>query len=148
MSQFAPDLNVIVAHPSERASRELAALTAQDLAGADLVITTYGQVPRLPWLGEVEWNLLVLDEAQAIKNSGARQTRAVKELRSRGPYRPDRHAGREPAGRSLVAVRFPEPRACSAAPRRSRGVKRELAAGEIAATARSGRWCGPTSCGG
>ena len=30
--------------------------------GADLVITTYGQVPRLTWLGEVEWSLLVLEQ--------------------------------------------------------------------------------------
>jgi hypothetical protein len=30
-----------------------------------------------------EWNLAILDEAQAIKNPGARQTRSVKELRAR-----------------------------------------------------------------
>ena len=81
--RFAPDLEVFVAHPSERPSRELAALAPEDLDGADLVITTYGQVPRLPWLGEAEWTLLVLDEAQAIKNPGTRQARAVKRLRSR-----------------------------------------------------------------
>ena len=83
IGRFAPSLEVFVAHPSERPSRELAALTGEDLASADLVITTYGQVPRLPWLGEVEWTLLVLDEAQAIKNPGAKQARAVKRLRSR-----------------------------------------------------------------
>jgi superfamily II DNA or RNA helicase len=83
IARFAPDLEVIVAHPSERPSRELAALAAQNVAGADLVITTYGQVPRLPWLGEVEWTLVVLDEAQAIKNPAAKQARAVKRLRSR-----------------------------------------------------------------
>src|SRR5205823_5061272 len=49
----------------------------------DLVITSYSMVGRLAWLKEVNWNLAILDEAQAIKNSGARQTRAVKELRSR-----------------------------------------------------------------
>jgi non-specific serine/threonine protein kinase len=81
--RFAPDLEVFVAHPSERPSRELAALAPEDLDGADLVITTYGQVPRLPWLGEVPWTLLVLDEAQAIKNPAAKQARAVKRLRSR-----------------------------------------------------------------
>ena len=83
IGRFAPSLEVFVAHPSERPSRELAALAAEDLAGADVVITTYGQVPRLPWLGEVEWTLLVLDEAQAIKNPSAKQARAVKRLRSR-----------------------------------------------------------------
>ena len=81
--RFAPDLEVFVAHPSERPARELAALALEDLDGADVVITTYAQVPRLPWLGDVEWTLLVLDEAQAIKNPAAKQARAVKRLRSR-----------------------------------------------------------------
>jgi superfamily II DNA or RNA helicase len=83
IGRFAPDLDVVVAHPSERPGRKLATLTAEDLTGVDLVITTYGQVPRLPWLGEVEWNVLVLDEAQAIKNPATRQARTVKQLRSR-----------------------------------------------------------------
>ncbi|MGH7535769.1 MAG: DEAD/DEAH box helicase, partial [Gemmatimonadales bacterium] len=81
--RFAPDLEVLVAHPSERPGPELAALADDDLAGVDVAITTYGQVPRLPWIGEVEWDLLVLDEAQAIKNPSAQQARAVKRLRSR-----------------------------------------------------------------
>jgi superfamily II DNA or RNA helicase len=83
IGRFAPDLEVFVAHPSERPGRKLAAVSAEELAGADVVITTYGQVPRLPWLDEVEWTLLVLDEAQAIKNPAAKQARAVKRLRSR-----------------------------------------------------------------
>ena len=83
IERFAPDLSVFVAHPSERPGRELAALAAEDLAATDLVITTYGQVPRLPRLGELEWDLVVLDEAQAIKNPAAQQARAVKQLRSR-----------------------------------------------------------------
>jgi non-specific serine/threonine protein kinase len=83
IGRFAPDLDVVVAHPSERPARKLAAVAAEDLAGADFVITTYGQVPRLPWLGEVEWNVLVLDEAQAIKNPATKQARTVKRLRSR-----------------------------------------------------------------
>jgi non-specific serine/threonine protein kinase len=35
---------------------------------------------RIPWLGATEWNLAVLDEAQAIKNPDAKQTRAAKQL--------------------------------------------------------------------
>jgi non-specific serine/threonine protein kinase len=54
----------------------------QALAGCDLVITTYGMVGRLAWLRQRLWNLVILDEAQAIKNAGARQTRAVKELQA------------------------------------------------------------------
>jgi non-specific serine/threonine protein kinase len=40
-------------------------------------------LPRLDWLRARDWPLVILDEAQAIKNPGARQTRAVKELRAR-----------------------------------------------------------------
>jgi non-specific serine/threonine protein kinase len=38
---------------------------------------------RLTWLKEAPWNIVILDEAQAIKNACARQSRAVKELRCR-----------------------------------------------------------------
>ncbi len=48
-----------------------------------LYLTTYGMVPRLSALEEREWDLIILDEAQAIKNPGTRQTRAVKQLRGR-----------------------------------------------------------------
>jgi non-specific serine/threonine protein kinase len=81
INRFAPDLTTLVAHPSERPGRQLADLPREDLVGVDLVITTYGQVPRLPWLREIDWRLVVLDEAQAIKNPSAQQTRAVKALR-------------------------------------------------------------------
>jgi non-specific serine/threonine protein kinase len=37
---------------------------------------------RQPWLLDVEWELVILDEAQAIKNPGANQTRAVKKLKA------------------------------------------------------------------
>jgi hypothetical protein len=84
--RFAPSLQVFYAHPSESPPDMLAAVAkhlASRLAGCDLVITSYSMVSRLSWLKDADWNLAILDEAQAIKNSGARQTRAVKELRSR-----------------------------------------------------------------
>jgi non-specific serine/threonine protein kinase len=37
---------------------------------------------RQPWLLEMSWHLAVLDEAQAIKNPAARQTKAVKKLKA------------------------------------------------------------------
>ena len=51
-------------------------------SGADVVITTYSMLARLPWLSSVDWRLVVLDEAQAVKNPAARQTRAVKQLKA------------------------------------------------------------------
>ncbi len=83
IERFAPSLRTFVAHASATAPAELAAVTAQRLAAVDLVITTYGSITRLPWIEATSWNLVVVDEAQAIKNPGTRQARAVKALTSR-----------------------------------------------------------------
>ena len=73
---------MLVAHPSE-ADKPLADIGPDDLAVADLVITTYALTHRLRWLAATEWPLVVLDEAQAIKNPGAKQAQAVKALSAR-----------------------------------------------------------------
>jgi superfamily II DNA or RNA helicase len=78
--RFCPGLLLLIAHPSERPAAELALLDAQRLRGVDLVITTYATLLRLPALQAVPWRLAVLDEAQAIKNPSAKQTRQVKKL--------------------------------------------------------------------
>lgn len=86
IQKFAPSLDVFYAHPSETLSEAIAAAgkdPVKAFAGRDLVITSYSMVTRLAWLKDPDWNLAILDEAQAIKNSGTRQTRAVKALRSR-----------------------------------------------------------------
>ncbi len=80
IERFAPSLRALVVHPSAMTSTELRALDASTLADVDLVITSYGTLLRLHSLAAVRWQLVVLDEAQAIKNPGAKQTRAVKKL--------------------------------------------------------------------
>ncbi|MBQ9306652.1 MAG: DEAD/DEAH box helicase [Clostridia bacterium] len=47
---------------------------------AFLTLTTYGVVTRFAPLRERKWDLMILDEAQAIKNPGTKQTKAVKQL--------------------------------------------------------------------
>ncbi len=84
LNRFAPSLRVGFLHPSESSPNnwrdaESAATFVQD---NDLVLTTYGQAVRLDWLRERDWRLIILDEAQAIKNPGAKQTRAIKKLRA------------------------------------------------------------------
>ena len=84
--RFAPSLNLLIAHPSETTKVELSELAAaptESLQSTDLVVTTYGMISRLDWLFSVEWDWVVLDEAQAIKNAVTRQTRAVKKLNGR-----------------------------------------------------------------
>jgi SNF2 family DNA or RNA helicase len=76
LARFAPELSVFIAHRSEMAGAD----DKPPEGFHDLVITTYGMLSRLPWARERIWGMVILDEAQAIKNSGTRQTRAVKEL--------------------------------------------------------------------
>ena len=83
IARFAPSLRTLIAHPSAMPGPVLAALSADRLTDIDLVITSYGSLLRAPWLLQTHWSLVVLDEAQAIKNPGARQTQAVKSLKSR-----------------------------------------------------------------
>ena len=85
MERFAPTLSLRFAHPSQADPEDLKKAATNPeafLNGADAVFTTYGMLTRLEWLTAVEWSLVVLDEAQAIKNPAVRQTRAVKQLKA------------------------------------------------------------------
>jgi len=79
-ARFSPALRILIAHPSECSAAEMRALDAGRLSSIDLVITTYGALLRSPALADLQWRLAVLDEAQAIKNPSAKQTRQVKKL--------------------------------------------------------------------
>jgi superfamily II DNA or RNA helicase len=83
IERFAPRLRVLIAHPSRIPSPELKALKASAIGRVDAVITSYGTLTRTEWMKAYPWRSVILDEAQAIKNPGARQTRAVKALDSR-----------------------------------------------------------------
>ena len=48
------------------------------------MVTSYATLPRLGWIGETHWRLVVLDEAQVVKNPNAKQTKAVKSLNAKG----------------------------------------------------------------
>ncbi len=77
-ARFTPDLRVHVHHGADRLDGES---LAEALAGADLVITTYGVATRdQAALGQVSWARVVCDEAQNIKNHATRQARAVRAL--------------------------------------------------------------------
>ncbi len=80
--RFTPGLSCLVAHPSALPREQLQALDATRLAGVDLVITSYGTLLRLPHLAEIRWRLVVADEAQALKNPAAKQTRQIKKLKA------------------------------------------------------------------
>ena len=79
LARFAPSLLVAVVHPSEGNT-----VGPADADSFDLIVTTYGMLVRSEWVRRHRWRLAILDEAQAIKNSGTKQTRAAKELTAGG----------------------------------------------------------------
>jgi len=80
IARFSPGLRVFFAHPSMHKPHRVRPLERDDLSEYDLVITTYALVTRYAWLGDLDWQYVILDEAQAIKNPNTRQTKAVKQL--------------------------------------------------------------------
>ncbi|MFM8360516.1 MAG: DEAD/DEAH box helicase, partial [Verrucomicrobiota bacterium] len=85
LRRFAPALRAVCLHPSESPAESWRTAAQADrlLRGQHLAITTYGQAVRLDWLARRPWRLVILDEAQAIKNPGSKQTRALKQLTAR-----------------------------------------------------------------
>ncbi|HYB14475.1 MAG TPA: DEAD/DEAH box helicase, partial [Streptosporangiaceae bacterium] len=77
-ARFTPGLRVHVHHGADRLDGDSLAAA---LAGADLVITSYGVATRdLAALSTLTWARVVCDEAQNIKNHATRQARAVRAL--------------------------------------------------------------------
>ena len=76
--RFAPSLRVYVHHGAGRSD---GAELRHAVAGADVVITTYGLVQRdFAVLRSVAWYRVVADEAHHIKNAATLQSRAVRAL--------------------------------------------------------------------
>lgn len=83
MARFAPSLRALFAHPSVLTREEIARLGPSAYEARDVVVVSYAGLRRVPGLAETEWGLLVLDEAQAVKNPAAQTTQAARALRCR-----------------------------------------------------------------
>jgi SNF2 family DNA or RNA helicase len=78
--RFAPSLKMMVHHGIGRDKGEALIKKANK---NDILVTTYGLAHRdAATLGKIDWDCLVLDEAQNIKNPSARQTQAVRKFKS------------------------------------------------------------------
>jgi SNF2 family DNA or RNA helicase len=78
IARFAPTLSTLKHHGPDRTGRPA------DLRGYDVVVTSYDNVVRdNSLLGMIAWDLVVLDEAQFIRNPDAQRTKATKHLRRR-----------------------------------------------------------------
>lgn len=97
-ARFTPDLRVGVLHPSDaeyrgmgngelgmvgrdhRARRAERATDEEYLKRFDLVLTTYGQFTRSEILRKLPFAAVIADEAQAIKNPGSGQSKALRSV--------------------------------------------------------------------
>ena len=80
---FAPSLKTLFLHSSQLNQsnlKDVAANFETTISQYQLVVTTYGLLNRQPELYKVTWQLVIADEAQALKNPGTRQTKAAKKL--------------------------------------------------------------------
>lgn len=78
-ARFTPNLSVEILHGAHAAT--LSDRFAQ--SNAFLTVTTYRMAMSIEALEEPLWDCIILDEAQAIKNPGTKQTRQIKKLKSR-----------------------------------------------------------------
>ncbi len=80
LARFAPHVRVVVLHSLDRHERR------RDLTGVHVVITTYTVLTRdIADMAALPWQMVVLDEAQAIKSANSKVTHAV--CRLQAPHR-------------------------------------------------------------
>ena len=79
-ARFAPELRVFVHHGTRR-------LAGKDFAAHDLVLTSYGTLARDSVLFEsIEFDLILADEAQHLKNRRTQAAQSLRALRGRGRF--------------------------------------------------------------
>lgn len=74
--KFAPTIKMSILH----GTRDVFDGGASDI---DVYVTTYAMAVKIEALQEIVWDVLILDEAQAIKNPGTKQTKAIKSLQAK-----------------------------------------------------------------
>jgi SNF2 family DNA or RNA helicase len=80
-ARFTPSLRVVVHHGASRAAADE---LEEEVADADVVITTYGTAVRdVEALARRTWARVVLDEAQAIKNPANETTQQLRRIPAR-----------------------------------------------------------------
>jgi superfamily II DNA or RNA helicase len=85
-ARFTPDLKLVTLHASAMEKKEWSDFEEDAeayLSQFDLALVTYGMLPRLPKLAELNFPAVIADEAQAIKNPASKQSRAVRGLQAR-----------------------------------------------------------------
>lgn len=78
-AQFTPGLRLVSLHGRNRAA------VRDDALAADLVVTTYPLLGHdRDWLAAQDWPLVILDEAQTLKNPASQMAKALREIPAHG----------------------------------------------------------------
>ena len=81
--RFAPTIHVVQHYGPSRCADASALTTISTAHGGIVLLTTYGMVRRdIGWLAGVDFSMIVLDEAQNIKNANSTIAGAVRQLRA------------------------------------------------------------------
>ena len=100
-ARFTPQLNILDYTGATR--------SGEDIAKHDVVLTTYGTLRRdAVLLKDVEFDYVVLDEAQAVKNAGTEGAKAVRHAQGRASPGIEWNTDRKPHWRTLLAIRVSE----------------------------------------
>ena len=108
MERFAPSLRVTIAHPSVMPAAELKSLQPRQLEGLDLVITSYGSLLQYPLARRDHLEPAHPGRSASDQEPWYSADPGGEEAQSPRSDRPHRHADREPVGRSVVDLRFPQ----------------------------------------
>ncbi len=83
LKRFAPNLVPRVLHPSAcSVPASLPPSPQRFFSGYDVVLTSYGMATNTEWLADLQFPAIILDEAQAVKNSQSRRSQAIRKLQS------------------------------------------------------------------
>jgi len=75
VDKFVPHFNAVLLHGQKRKEHY------EEAVKSDLIITTYGLLQRdLDWLSSIDFEVIILDEAQNIKNARSKTAQAVMKL--------------------------------------------------------------------
>jgi SNF2 family DNA or RNA helicase len=146
IERFAPDLQTQIVHPAATSATVIAAFTPAEAAEFDLVITSYGSLRRVAALTETAWRFVILDEAQAIRNPAAKQTRAAKALRAQARIALTGTPVENHLGDLWSVFDFINPGLLGTARQLSRYTSVWLIEPRTR-MAQCASWCAPTSCG-
>ena len=141
--EIRPGLTAAIVHPSAMAAERSSSSRRDDVRPGDHQLRL---AAALPALAATAWRLVILDEAQAIKNPAAQQTKAVKALKAKARIALTGTPVENHLGDLWSIFDFVNPRPAGRRQAVFAAMPRAWPTGPTIPTGRCGNWCGPTSC--